>query len=137
MCTRAAASYTVCTTASPELPSPLARRQAVHLTTKRQILSFQTHNRPIQTTCWRHITLHVKLQPYALSHAHKSPSLRITQTQPTALLPRYLTTPNTRRLPSAARWVRSFTHSIIHDARKQGPIQFCRFVVADSLNVTY
>ena len=40
---RTAASYTVCTTASSEPPSPLVRRPAVHLTTKRQILHFHTH----------------------------------------------------------------------------------------------
>jgi len=40
---RTAASYTVCTVALSELPSPLARRRAGHLTTKRQILYFHTH----------------------------------------------------------------------------------------------
>lgn len=69
----------------------LARRPAAHLTTKRQILLFHTHNRPIQTTCWRHITLHVKLQPNALIDSHKSPSLRTTHTCTIAKLPHCLT----------------------------------------------
>jgi len=59
-----------------------------------------THNRSIQTTCWQHITLHVKLLPNALTHEHKPHSLRTTLT--TVQLPHYLTTPNTRR---GCRWL--------------------------------
>jgi hypothetical protein len=94
-------------------------------------LHFRTHNRPIQTTCWRHITLHVRMQPNALTHAHKSPSIRTTRTQTSAQLSR------TRRLQSAVWWVRCFRHNILHDARKLGPIQFSTFIVGDSLNAGY
>jgi hypothetical protein len=72
-------SYTVCTTASSELPSTLARRPAVHLTTKRQILYLHTRTRTHKHTHTRtrkrraatHYTA-LKLQPNALAHAHKS-----------------------------------------------------------------
>jgi hypothetical protein len=76
-------------------------RKAVHLTTKRQILHLQTHthtqNRSIQTTCWRHFTLHVTLQLNALNHVHVYSSLRTTRTHTNVPLPpRHLTTQNTR-----------------------------------------
>ena len=82
-----------------------------------------THNRPIQTTCWRHITLHVKLQPNALIHSHKTPSLRTTHNCTIAKLPHCLTSRKIRHgCYQLFRWVRSFRHNKQHDARKQEPI---------------
>jgi hypothetical protein len=117
------ASYTVCSITSSELTSSLARRPAAHPTTKRQILLLHTHNRPIQTTCWRHITLHVKLQPNALIHSHKTPSLRTTHNCTIAKLPHCLTSRKIRHgCYQLFRWVRSFRHNKQHDARKQEPL---------------
>jgi hypothetical protein len=137
---RTTASCTVYTVASSF--SSFTSRKAVHLTTKLQILDFHTHTHTHKIN---------SNDVLATLYTARQTAAKCTQPHTCTFLTTHYTNPHNcpianspfdyaepkPPLSSAVRWLRSFRHNILHVARKQEPIQFCTFMVGESLNVGY